>query len=307
MVDGPCAESQSIRMVECNRKTLAAFDWKASQHASTRSSRNQAIPAATQRPGPKARMATGIGINGSVHRNWAFFAAPASGIALQTLWKGWHAVTDIKQTAFSVVFGYVFSWIVSFVVNSLRAPKLLDADRQAEIVNLRRHHVDEMRQASDAFAYREGELQRQIEGLRRKLVEPKIVPEILQYEIGEVVRYPASVFSQGVLRNDLDTIIKVAIRLRNDHKQPTTIQECALSVRTRPPGGVRGSVNEPNHNVQNYTHINLDVPIEYAWPCSGWLFFRMEHCKKEDLIAGDLELSVTDGTGKVSTATMHIA
>jgi hypothetical protein len=33
----------------------------------------------------------------------------------------------------------------------------------------------------------------------------------------------------------------------------------------------------------------------------------MERCKKEDLIAGDLELSVTDGTGKVSTAKKHIS
>src|SRR5436190_3856461 len=56
----------------------------------------------------------------SVNRNWAFVAAPASGVVLLGRWKGWHTVTDIKQTALFAIFGYAFSWIGSFLINLFR-------------------------------------------------------------------------------------------------------------------------------------------------------------------------------------------
>ena len=234
----------------------------------------------------------------SLHRNWAFFSVPASSVLLRTLWKGWSTVTDAKEIAVFLFFGYLFSWIGSFLINLLRAPALLDADRQIELNRLREQHSTEITGLRNTSAKEKGELQ-------RKLVEPKIVPEIMKYELEEVAR-PASIIENFSPPNK-DTIAKLAIRLKNEQRQSATIQQCDLSVQARSPGITYFSRNELIHDVQNYVQLKLDSPIEYAIPHSGWLFFRFERRKKEDLIAGELELSVTDGTGKVSTASKHIA
>jgi hypothetical protein len=241
----------------------------------------------------------------SIHRNWTYIASAASGVVLQGLWKGWHTVADIKQLALFAVFGYVFSWTGNFLINLVLAPALLDADRQSEIRILEQKYTEKLKELANALE-QEKQLRLVNEAeLRRQLLEPKIIPEILSYEIEEVER-PRNVFLPDPFC-DTDTIVKLSIRLMNEHRQPTTIQKCELSVRARPPGVLWGSVDEPIRDVQNYVRVNLDAPVEYGCPRSGWLFFRLQRRKKEDIIAGTLELSVTDGTGKTETARRYIS
>jgi len=244
----------------------------------------------------------------SIHRNWAFVSVPASGVLLHTLWKGWSTVTDAKEIVLFLLFGYVFSWIGSFLINLFRAPALLDRERQKEIEDLKRQHADEMKEVRVAFAGEKQLLIAQGEELRQKLAEPKIVPEIVKYEFEEVAHPGPSLESvvESVLGGNVDTIVKLSIRLANEHRQPTAIQKCELSVRARPPGITYLSRDEPIRDVQNYVRLKLEPPIEYGFPRLGWLFFRFERRKQEDLIEGELQLSVIDGTGKISTATMHI-
>src|SRR5260370_41151848 len=108
----------------------------------------------------------------SVHRNWAYFSVPASGVLLRFLRKGLVTVTDAKEIVLFLLFGYVFSWIGSFLINLFRAPALLDADRRLEIADLKLQRSKEMKQGGDVLAQeqqlriqRELELQRQIGGL----------------------------------------------------------------------------------------------------------------------------------------------
>jgi hypothetical protein len=70
----------------------------------------------------------------SLHRTWAFFGPPVSGILLRWLWKS--SRIDVRDGALFAFSGYAFVWIGSFVINLFNAPALLDADRKAEIEDL---------------------------------------------------------------------------------------------------------------------------------------------------------------------------
>lgn len=102
----------------------------------------------------------------SLHRTLAFFSGPIGGILLRGLVKGWRLMTDGMEILLLLLFGYAFAWLISFLVNLIRTPALLDADRQTQINDLQKQLDDERSTASN--------LGRRIEQLEWPPDRPKI-------------------------------------------------------------------------------------------------------------------------------------
>jgi hypothetical protein len=55
-------------------------------------------------------------------------------------------------------------------------------------------------------------------------------------------------------------------------------------------------------NRLQHAPLDLQGPIEYGIPRTGWLFYQLRGKREKSIVAGKLVLSVTDGTGVVSEA-----
>jgi hypothetical protein len=192
----------------------------------------------------------------------------------------------------------------TFAISLFRSPSLLDTERQTEIANLKNQHAIEVKQLNTALAA-EKDLHRAIEkDMRVQLAEPKIVPEILEYQFQEMQRQ-VGLLEMGVdplFGGAVDTIVKLYIRLGNEHRPPATVQGCQLVIYERNTWYPLHPKEERIFEIQNYTRIDLGSPIAFACPRFGWLFYRVERKNVVDLISGRLQLSVTDGTGKSISA-----
>ncbi len=205
----------------------------------------------------------------------------------------------------SSLFGLALSVAGTFVISLLRSPGMLDED-------LKGQHAVQVQELNKTLA-NERDLHRALEkDLRGQLEEPKICAEILEYQLEEV-QGSAPFGMESLLGREnplagtplgvfVDTVVKLRVRVGNEHRAASVVQEQQLVIYERFTWNPLRANEEPITDVTNYPRIELNSPIAFACPRFGWLFYRVQRKRREDLISGRLQLSVTDGTGKVSHA-----
>jgi hypothetical protein len=73
----------------------------------------------------------------NIHRIWVALSVPISGILLRFFVSGWNPVKGWLEVVEFAVFGFIFSWIGTLLINLVRAPALLHREQDLIIGGLR--------------------------------------------------------------------------------------------------------------------------------------------------------------------------
>jgi len=259
-----------------------------------------------------------------VLQTWKHFAAPLTGFVIGTAIKmryGDKAFFDAALTGllWAICF-YCVAWVGTFLFHFIwlspaalhkeereRADAAQTRERalQTELSQVRAELSTERQKAG-----KRANLEAENAGLRKQVELPRLVPEIRQVRFAEAepvslkeMLNKASLIAAGQFKHD--TALLAYVIINNEHRVPSTAT-CSLRIRDRfraEPTAVEGLVAQ----VTSYPLIDLTKPIEFAQPRSGWLHFRVRMKSGEDLIGARIILSVTDGTGAISTAETEVS
>jgi hypothetical protein len=69
----------------------------------------------------------------NVHRVWAYLSVPASALILRVILRGVAQLSGGQEVAEFVVFGFIVSWVGTYLINIIRAPGLLHKECQTTI------------------------------------------------------------------------------------------------------------------------------------------------------------------------------
>jgi hypothetical protein len=101
-----------------------------------------------------------------------------------------------------------------------------------------------------------------------------------------------------------ETRIIFHAHVENEHRVATPV---ALGIRvTDTDGSQRVGLQEPLENSGDYPPLELTALIQFAQPRSGWMLCAVRQ-RRACLLGGMVTVSVTDGTGAVTTASTEIA
>jgi hypothetical protein len=72
----------------------------------------------------------------NVHRVWIYFASPLVGLLLRAILKGKREMGDWHQLLLFAVLGFIVTWAGTFLINLVRVPRILHAEREQALSRL---------------------------------------------------------------------------------------------------------------------------------------------------------------------------
>lgn len=132
----------------------------------------------------------------------------------------------------------------------------------------------------------------ELEEARKQLATPKLVISIIDFRMTEEKYYDTeSVFARIGSPPNTRILVRVQLRITNEHRQPTNVQCVGLAIRGAPEGRVEHS-GKPLQFPEA-----LRTPIHYALPVEAVIDFRVDRADAQAVVKSYLSVAMTDGTG----------
>jgi predicted nucleotide-binding protein len=135
-------------------------------------------------------------------------------------------------------------------------------------------------------------IKQELEEARTQLATPKLVISIIEFRAAEEKYYDTdSVFARMGSPPNTRILIRVNLRIINEHRQPTNVQSVGLAIRGAPDSRVEHS------GIPLQFPDALRAPIHFALPIECVIVFRVDQADAQAVVKSYLAVVMTDGTG----------
>lgn len=144
-------------------------------------------------------------------------------------------------------------------------------------------------------------LRREVDRLQQHLGVPKIIPEIVSYQLDEKDNEFAGTPKSGFfgLLADKDTNIGIELLVRNEHRVAATIEKIELIIKM--PGSA-----ERAYPMENFDSIGTRTPVAFGSPQCGHVNCTIKNTSIRSLVRYPFVVRVTDGTNSVQESEERI-